>query len=90
MEQCKWKRANVIELFIEFAIRSIADLILWSSGEFEGREEIEEADKGIADKGIAKHKIKLWTLWKWGKNQEAWKTDRKFVAWRGNVLETKI
>ena len=38
MEQCKWKRANVIELFIEFANRSIADLILWSSGEFEGRE----------------------------------------------------
>lgn len=38
MEQCKWKRANVIELFIELANRSIVDLILWSSGEFEGRE----------------------------------------------------
>ena len=38
MEQCNWKSANVTELFIESVKRSMADLTLWSSKEFGGRE----------------------------------------------------
>ncbi|KAL9433059.1 hypothetical protein AB3S75_027969 [Citrus x aurantiifolia] len=38
MEQCNWKSANVTELFVEAAKRLMADLTLWSSEEFGGRE----------------------------------------------------
>ena len=37
-ENCIWEGANVVNLFKETAKKSMAELLLWSSEEFGGRE----------------------------------------------------
>lgn len=51
VEECNWKQGNVVELFKETTKNSMADLLLWSSEEFGGKEKkLKKLIKELKDK----------------------------------------